>query len=125
MRICLSALLILILLSSSQSLPTITSSCGNGLSCISDTLCELCPQGNGPECPISICIDGCCGVIPFCSLTLGAACSGDGGCLTPDYCKSSCPSGYGPTCPQGLCLNGNCTLIASCSIQKHCPPTVN
>jgi hypothetical protein len=124
MRICLSALLVLILLSNSQSLPTITSSCGNGLSCVSNTLCELCRQGKGPECPISICIDGCCGVIPLCSLTLGAACSGDGGCPTPDVCVS-CTSGHGPTCYQGLCLNGNCTLITPCSIQTHCPSTVN
>jgi hypothetical protein len=123
-RIWLPTLLVLILLLSSQSLPIITTSCGNNSRCISNTLCKLCEQGKGPECPIPICINGCCGEIRPCSLTLTGVCSEDDGCMTPELCEL-CNVNEGPACFQGMCLNGNCTLIRPCSISTRCSSVSN
>jgi hypothetical protein len=96
---------------------TIFTSRTDSSQCITTQNCQLCPQGTGPGCTKPICINGRCGAIEPCSLTLDGACPAAGGGCVKNYLCRACEENMGPPCVQSMCMDGQCVRIQPCTIE--------
>ncbi len=113
MRIIVLVFFLISLNQISNAIPI--STCTDNSQCITNRNCSFCPQGTGPRCTKPICINGRCGTIEQCSVTLGGKCSTGGGCITNDLCRV-CEENMGPPCVESMCIDEKCVLIQPCTI---------
>ncbi len=97
----------------------------NAISCTTNKQCKLSQKGTCgnctgdvyPRCTKGICINGQCGILQPCSITLGESCKTESACPRSFLCKVACQNNYEPICASAKSLKKKCAPIGPCSIQ--------